>query len=282
MVDAQNACKHRAAHAHCHGHHAVVGAAHIYGSHCVNTADEQNTLCQHMLDGVTLFSAAAVPTVQLMQELVVRVQLPGVESAAAVQLDVVNQRLHVHVPGKHLLNLGPKQLRYSLLPDKVSAKFDKNKQMLSVTVAVAPPPPPQRQPQPQQQQQEALSVADEHGVEQPELQQQEQQEGSQQEHTQQQDAEHTVEQPADDVQHEESKLADATAVLTRQAGSTLAASKTSAQAQWHHLHQTLDKQQQQQDFASKTVVNHTQQQPQPLVVKPRLLSRRLSALADLD
>uniref|UniRef100_A0A383W8J9 PIH1 domain-containing protein 1 n=1 Tax=Tetradesmus obliquus TaxID=3088 RepID=A0A383W8J9_TETOB len=224
------------------------------------------------------------------QELVVRVQLPGVESSAAVELDIGSDKLHVHVPGKYLLDLGPAQLRHSLLPDKGSAKFIKAKQQLSVTLAVAPPPQ-------QQQHRQETPAANEQLVEQPELQQkqleepQQEQEQGQEHHQQQQQQQTRAAQHAPDTpQLEESKpAADATVVLTRQPSSDQAASKTSLQSKWDEVHQNLDKQQQQQqqqqhppDIISKTGASGSQQQPQPPLVKPRLLSSRLSSLADLD
>jgi hypothetical protein len=218
-----------------------------------------------------------------------------VESPAALQLDNDAQELHVHVPGKYLLNLGPAQLRYSLLPDKGSAKFDKNKQQLAVTLAVAPPPAPQRQVQQQQQQQQATLAADAHLVEaQAEVQQVQQLEVPQQEQKQQQQQQqqHTAQHGPDQAQVEKSiPAADATVVLTRQPAGDQAASKTTAQAQWDEVHQSLDKQQQRQqqqqqqqehDDGSKAAAKVAQQQAQRPLVKPRLLSRRLSALADLD
>jgi hypothetical protein len=222
-----------------------------------------------------------------LQELVVSLQLPGIESCAAVQLDVSSQELHVHVPGKYLLALGPAQLRYSLLPDKGSARFDKTKQQLKVTVAVDQPP---------QQQQSAKSAVAEL-VEHPELQQESC--GEEQPEDQQQQQAVATGQAADDVQ-EESRTAesgtavDATVVVTRKPSSDQAAGKTFSQAQWDEVHQTLDKQlqqeqQQQQQLeqqhlagGSKAGIKDAHQQPSPAFVKPRLLSRRLNALTDLD
>jgi hypothetical protein len=217
-----------------------------------------------------------------LQELVVTMQLPGVKSAAAVELDMGSQQLHVHVPGKYLLVLGPAQLRYSLLPDKGSAKFDKHKQQLTVTLAVDQPPPQQQQQQP------AVTSAVAELVEQPKLQQ----ESGGEEQRQQQQQVVAAEQTLDKAQVERRSAVDAVAVLTRRTSSDEAAGKTFSQAQWDAVHQTLDKQVQQQQHeqqqrqhlvdASKPGAKVAPPQPQPAYVKPRLLSRQLNALTDLD
>ncbi|KAF6266499.1 pre-RNA processing PIH1/Nop17-domain-containing protein [Scenedesmus sp. NREL 46B-D3] len=158
------------------------------------------------------------------KELVVRMQLPGVDSSAAVQLDISSHELHVHVPAKYLLDLGPAQLRHTLLPDKGSARFDKTKQQLTVTLAVAPAPQ-------QHQQQQAAPSAVAELVKQPELHQEQQLQEQQQEQTR------TAAQAADELQAAESKSAvDATVVLTRKPGGDPAAGKTSSQAQWDEAH----------------------------------------------
>jgi hypothetical protein len=213
-------------------------------------------------------------------------QLPGVESAAALQLEIGSQELQVHVPGKYLLMLGPAQLRHSLLPDKGSAKFDKNKQQLTVTLAVDQPP------QKQQQQQPAMTGAIAELVGQPKLQQESRAEEQKPEDQQQQQHAAAVQQTLDCAQAESGSAVDARAVLTRKPNSDQAAGKTLSQAQWDAVHQTLDKQVQQQQHeqqqrqqlvdASKTGAKVAPQQPQPAYMKPRLLSRQLNALTDLD
>jgi hypothetical protein len=219
-----------------------------------------------------------------LQELVVTMQLPGVKSAAAVELDMDRQQLHVHVPGRYLLVLGPAQLHYSLLPDKGSAKFDKHKQQLTVTLAVDQPP--------QQQQQPAVTSAVAELVEQPKLQQESGGEEQRPEDQQRQQQVVAAEQTLEKAQVESRSAVDAVAVLTRRTSSDEAAGKTFSQAQWDAVHQTLDKQVQQQQHeqqqrqhlvgASKPGAKVAPPQPQPAYVKPRLLSRHLNALTDLD
>jgi PIH1 CS-like domain len=92
------------------------------------------------LDLADAWSDAAVhapPTVP--QKLVVRVSLPGVPSAAVVDLDVKSKQLSLCVAAKFKLDLS---LPFSVRSDNASAKFDKVKGELVVTMPVVPPRPP--------------------------------------------------------------------------------------------------------------------------------------------
>ncbi|GLC36093.1 hypothetical protein PLESTB_001381400 [Pleodorina starrii] len=77
------------------------------------------------------------------KELLIRVTLPEVASAAAVDLDVGQRRLTIKVPGKYLLDI---VLPYAVDDDKGKAKFDKARKQLEITLPVVPPPPPTRAP----------------------------------------------------------------------------------------------------------------------------------------
>lgn len=86
----------------------------------------------------------APPTVP--QALVIRVELPGLVSAASVDLDIDKRQLELLVPLKFRLDV---QLPFEVQGSKAKAKFDTRKQQLAVTVPVVPPPAPARQPRQQ-------------------------------------------------------------------------------------------------------------------------------------
>ncbi|KAJ3043657.1 Protein kintoun [Rhizophlyctis rosea] len=69
---------------------------------------------------------------------VVKIELPGVSSAASVTLDTGDKTLDLHVPGKYKLHL---PLPFPVLHEKGTAKFDKTKQTLAVTLPVVPAAP---------------------------------------------------------------------------------------------------------------------------------------------
>lgn len=71
-----------------------------------------------------------------LQALVLRVKLPGVASATAVQLDVSSKGLQLEVPGKYVLQV---QLQHSVKDQQGTAKFDKEKQQLTITLPVIQP-----------------------------------------------------------------------------------------------------------------------------------------------
>lgn len=73
------------------------------------------------------------------KELVVRVWLPGMSSAAGVDLQVDAGRLQLAVPGRYKLEA---VLPYPVDGARGAAKFDKAKQCLNVTVPVLPPARP--------------------------------------------------------------------------------------------------------------------------------------------
>ena len=79
-----------------------------------------------------------------MQELVVRVTLPGISSVSGVQLDVSRCDISVHVPGKYLLQSAP--LPFPVDSDRGRAKFDKARGQLEVVLPVLVPPLPAFQP----------------------------------------------------------------------------------------------------------------------------------------
>lgn len=86
-----------------------------------------------------------------LQELVVRVKLPGLKQASQAQLNVTPQHLTVSVPGKHHLQLN---LPYAVAETEGSASFNPAKQQLEVTLPVVPPKAPamtSAQPTPEQQ-----------------------------------------------------------------------------------------------------------------------------------
>ena len=70
----------------------------------------------------------------------VRIHLPGLASAAAVDLDVSRNRLVVRVPSRFCLDL---VLPHLVDEDLGKAKFDKALQQLEVLLPVRPPPLPQ-------------------------------------------------------------------------------------------------------------------------------------------
>ncbi|KAJ3293892.1 Protein kintoun [Borealophlyctis nickersoniae] len=69
--------------------------------------------------------------------LVIRIELPGVSSAAPVDLDTSEKTLELKVSDKFNLNL---QLPFPVYHEKGTAKFDKTKQSLTVTLPVVPAP----------------------------------------------------------------------------------------------------------------------------------------------
>nr|B5BUZ8.1 RecName: Full=Protein kintoun; AltName: Full=Dynein assembly factor 2, axonemal homolog; AltName: Full=Paralyzed flagella protein 13 [Chlamydomonas reinhardtii]BAG69288.1 PF13 [Chlamydomonas reinhardtii] len=73
------------------------------------------------------------------KELVVRVTLPDVSSAAPVDLDVGARCLALTVPNRYRLSV---QLPYGVDDAKGRAKFDKARKVLEVTLPVVPPPAP--------------------------------------------------------------------------------------------------------------------------------------------
>lgn len=75
--------------------------------------------------------------------LVVRVSLPGVSSAAGVELDVGPLHINVSVPGRYKLEAS---LPYRVNDSKGKAKFDKAKSSLEITLPTIPPPPPTAAP----------------------------------------------------------------------------------------------------------------------------------------
>ena len=86
-----------------------------------------------------------------LQELVVRVKLPGLKQASQAQLNVTPRHLTVSVPGKHHLQLN---LPYAVAETEGSASFNPVKQQLEVTLPVVPPKAPamtSAQPTPDQQ-----------------------------------------------------------------------------------------------------------------------------------
>lgn len=101
----------------------------------------------------------------MLQELVVRVKLPGLKQASQAQLNVTSQQLTVSVPGKYLLRL---DLPYAVAEAEGSASFNPAKQQLEVTLPAIPPKAPamataqldQQQDQQQGQQQVSVSRSD--------------------------------------------------------------------------------------------------------------------------
>mmetsp|Transcript_19984 Transcript_19984/g.43576 ORF Transcript_19984/g.43576 Transcript_19984/m.43576 type:complete len:633 (+) Transcript_19984:162-2060(+) len=73
------------------------------------------------------------------KDLVVRVQLPAVASATALELNVGPRSFAVSVPGKFLLDT---PLPFTVDDSKGRAKFDKARQQLEVVLPVVPPPRP--------------------------------------------------------------------------------------------------------------------------------------------
>ncbi|GIL76715.1 hypothetical protein Vretifemale_6308 [Volvox reticuliferus] len=93
---------------------------------------------------------------QVPKELLVRVTLPGVSSAAGVDLDVGERRLTLKVPGKYHLDA---PLPYGVEESKGKAKFDKASKQLEVALPVVPPPPPPPPPVAALRTQDAASTA---------------------------------------------------------------------------------------------------------------------------
>jgi len=77
------------------------------------------------------------------QALVVRIELPGIESAGALDLDVSSTHVLCQAKGKYKLNL---TLPFEVLDDKAKAKFDKSKSNLELTLPCKRPPPPAPKP----------------------------------------------------------------------------------------------------------------------------------------
>jgi hypothetical protein len=73
-----------------------------------------------------------------LQELVVRVELPSVASASAIELDVVGQQLVLAVPGRFLLQLA---LPHTVDAARSRAAFNRDKGQLALTLPVLPPQP---------------------------------------------------------------------------------------------------------------------------------------------
>ncbi|KXZ49561.1 hypothetical protein GPECTOR_20g416 [Gonium pectorale] len=73
------------------------------------------------------------------KELLVRVTLPDVSSAGAVDLDVGQKMLKLTVPGRYQLSV---PLPYAVDEAKGRAKLDKVRKQLEITLPVVPPPPP--------------------------------------------------------------------------------------------------------------------------------------------
>jgi hypothetical protein len=76
----------------------------------------------------------------LLQELVVRVDLPGVTCAADIDADISSTQLELLVPGKYRLLL---QLPHAVDDSSSRARFHKDSQQLQLTLAVVPPEAPQ-------------------------------------------------------------------------------------------------------------------------------------------
>jgi dynein assembly factor 2 len=93
-----------------------------------------------------------------LQALVVRVDLPGVNSVAAIDLTMAAQGVTLEVPGKYKLQL---PLRYKVNEQQATAKFLTSKQQLVLTLPVIPPKAEQlsQQQQQHQHQQQDVGVA---------------------------------------------------------------------------------------------------------------------------
>lgn len=90
-----------------------------------------------------------------LQTLVVRVDLPGVNSVAAIDLTMAAQVVTLEVPGKYKLQL---PLRYKISEQQATAKFLTSKQQLVLTLPVIPPTAEQLSQKRQQHQQQDLEV----------------------------------------------------------------------------------------------------------------------------
>ena len=75
------------------------------------------------------------------KELVLRVTLPGVDSASVVDLDLSRSQVSIHVESKYKLKAS---LPYPVDSDRGRAKFDKAKSQLEVVMPVVAPPQPPR------------------------------------------------------------------------------------------------------------------------------------------
>ena len=104
----------------------------------------------------------------MLQELVVRIHLPGVQQASQAQLNIEPQHLDLSVAGRYKLHL---PLPYRVAEAEGSASFNAARAQLEVTLPVIPPKTPPRpaatgasssQQQQQQQQSEAQTSADVH------------------------------------------------------------------------------------------------------------------------
>jgi dynein assembly factor 2 len=72
--------------------------------------------------------------------LVVRIELPKLDSAKDIDLDVQEMTLDLHVPSRYRLHL---DLPFPVLQDEANAKFDKQKRILILTIPVLQPPTPE-------------------------------------------------------------------------------------------------------------------------------------------
>lgn len=215
-----------------------------------------------------------------------RVELPGVCSASAVQLDVASDALRVEVPGRYLLQL---RLAHKVAdePGKSKAAFNTAKQQLTLVLPTQPPqdsspaawaaaPPSLLPPQQQQQQQERAGQ---------EQQQQQEKEGQEQEH------------PFSPQQEQRQQQAQQ---HPRPAAGVGSSSKSENQQCWEELHRQLDSQlsvdspqepaaaaEAATPVAGPTGSSRPAQGTAPAcappigLLKPRLLSSRVAA-ADLD
>lgn len=222
----------------------------------------------------------------LLQAVVVKVDMPGVETAAGLHLHVGSDAVHLEAPGKYILDLTAVQLKHAVLPDKGSAKFDKHKQQLTLTLEVVPkerleqqtPGASKTQGRLHQQHEQATPCGSASGS--------------------------SCDVSSDTVctagpgdiderpgSPSTSNTADDAHAFVRR---IKAASKTANQLRWEQLHSTLDRQAfaEQQEGAvhphsPQQVLQQGQQQQQQrpearaAVLKPRLLSGQIDA-ADLD
>lgn len=71
-----------------------------------------------------------------VQALIVRIDLPGVSGAAAVELDVEADAVRLEVPGRYQLHL---LLRYPIREQEATAKYHTTKQQMTLTLPVKQP-----------------------------------------------------------------------------------------------------------------------------------------------
>lgn len=67
------------------------------------------------------------------------VELPGVASITAIELDVAGRAVTLSAGGRHSLAV---DLPHAVDAERCRARFDRHKQQLAVTMPVLPPPPP--------------------------------------------------------------------------------------------------------------------------------------------